>query len=186
MELSKGKENISINSADVKVLLNKGKKIIKSDNKKKLFVFSKFSIKTISAIAALLIIVIGSILYIGSPKELINRNDLNNIRGVDKYKVKLISPIGSYKKKELEFKWHSIKGAKGYISKLYNEELSCICTSQKMIMINSIYPSNLFSKIEKGKTDFWKLIVYLKNGEEIKSKFKNFEKFSAISSKKSG
>ncbi len=177
-ELTKDKENIIISKPEVKELIEKGNEVINSYNKEK-YSFSNFSgryIKYISAIAALLLIIIGSILFIQSPKELINiNNDMDKLRGENKIIVKLISPKGDFNQHKLIFKWHSVKDSKEYIVKLYNEELTSIWTSSKIEKTNHTYPSQLFNKMKKGDRYFWRVIVYTKDNEIIKSKLSNFK-----------
>jgi len=177
-EITKEKENIKISTPEVKELIEKGNEEINHYNKKK-HSFLKFSgryIKYISAIAVLLIIIIGSILFIQSPKKIIHiDNDMDKFRGENKIIVKLIFPKGDFNQNELIFKWHSVKDAKKYIVKLSDEELTPIWTSSKIKRTSIKYPSQLFNKMEKGDRYFWKVIAFTKDNEIIKSKLSNFK-----------
>ena len=173
-ELSKDRGNIVLSDNEVKELVKKGENIIKSDKKEK-YLFFKIPLKYISAIAATLIIVFGSVIFIDSQNALTNKNNIDYERGINNNSIKILSPKGSYKKKELIFKWNLVKDAEEYIVKLYNEELTCIWTSSKTKLDNFKYPSQLFKKLTKNKIYFWKLFVYYKSRENIESKLTNFK-----------
>ena len=180
-----GKKKISLNENEVKELKELSKRKIleleeqykmnkngvKSKQRATVLMFPKIPVKYLSIAAALVIVILGTILIFRAPPDF--RND--TLRGKKEKVFQLIAPKGEITKIPLIFKWNPIPDAKEYEVRLMNEELIRIWISDKTPKTYIKLPQDLYQKIEKDTIYYWKVTGYLKDGNIKKSGLMEFE-----------
>lgn len=134
-------------------------------------VFTRSSYKYLSLLAASVIIIIGLLLVFQESTPLGD----GNIRGIRIGKAQLISPKGDYRQIPVKFEWKPVENAQEYQVKLYDEELTPVWTSSKIQSSTCMLPDEIFKKLRSNTPYFWKILVFLENGEQDKSPLQDFK-----------
>ena len=156
-------EKISLSEQEAKELKQKAKEKIfelKKHPKKRrstLF-FPRLRLVQLSAVAGLLIIVLGAVLIFKAPED--SKTDI--IRGKDEKTIQLITPKGDVKKRPIIFEWTHFPKAKEYEVRLMDEELTKIWVSNKTGETKIELPADIAQKIEKEKQYYWKVFIYIR------------------------
>jgi hypothetical protein len=96
------------------------------------------------------------------------------VRGTESQEIRLEAPQGEWTESPLAFRWVAYPGAREYEVKLLDEELTTLWMSGRTKIPYAAFPPGRLSSLEKGKTYYWKVIVYFKTGKVIESGLQEF------------
>jgi hypothetical protein len=133
-----------------------------------------FLVKTLSwrFLSWALLIVLGAAVATFSVLRLTSRSDLR--RG-GASQVESVSPAGkAYAAGELKFVWKDFGRTKYYSVEVFDASLAPIWRSQAVLGNEMLPPEALLEKLASGQSYFWMVTAVLENGEEVKSRLKEF------------
>jgi len=182
-EITAGWQNVSLSKEEVAKLkeVAKGRvRELKKERRRQLSwpwgrtlqtLYSRQLFRTISVAAGILVILVAGFFVFKSPLFL----KKEGLRGKGEQEIQLIAPKGETSDLQIVFRWSPYSRALGYEVKLMDEELTNLWSSGKIKKTEVELPQDQFQRLEKGKTYYWKVIVYLSGGKTKESNLQDFK-----------
>lgn len=164
-----------LNSEKVISAIRKKSDILVSDLKKRQSSYFsrlswKYSSLLLGGVAAAIILII-----IFFKSDLIRIPVKNQKRSQTITQIKLLEPIGSkYFTSSLSFKWRKFNNSDYYILELFDESLTPVWKSDKILKNHYTLPEDAVKNLAKNKTYFWMVTAFLSNGKKIESTLEKF------------
>lgn len=156
------------NAKQIKKIAKKEIRTLKSKKTTKRITF--FHLKKFPAIATGIIIVfiISLFFLIRGPK------DIELERKINRGNIEAIEPWGEIHKSSIFFRWTPIKEAKNYTLEILDSGLETFYRKEQIKAENFILPEEIFIRLTKRETYFWKVIANMENDQKIESEFGKF------------
>jgi hypothetical protein len=121
------------------------------------------------------VLLAGSLLIVFLVSRLVVFRPVERYRAVPAARVELLEPVEkTVSISSLVFRWKEVREAEYYSVELFNEALSPLWKSGKIVENAAVLPQALTGTLEVNRSYFWMVTAYLSGGEKIVSRLEEF------------